>query len=129
MRPTVKQITARSTMAIGGLLILRVGYPRSGRARLSASLPRLRHGQLCRHHQDQLCRHCRWVDSDYWDNQADGPAGGLEPNYLSDRRVTFKHCQDADSDVHVEDSCREDWRDDTTGRAWTVRSVVYGLGS
>lgn len=48
---------------------------------------------------------------------------------MDDRRATFKHYQDDDSEAHVEDSWKESLRHDTTGHPWTGRSVFCELGS
>lgn len=48
--------------------------------------------------------------------------------YLDNRRETLKLYLDDDSGAHIEESWKENLRDDATGRAWTGRIVVYRLG-
>lgn len=60
---------------------------------------------------------------------ADNPAGGPGPNYLNDRRVTFKHHQDTDSEGHFGDFWKDNLEEESAGRVWAGRTVFYELGS
>lgn len=63
------------------------------------------------------------------DNPSDDPVGGPDRNYFGDRRATFKHYQDDGPEVHVEDSWKENLRDDPKGCAWARRTFFYVLAS
>lgn len=61
-------------------------------------------------------RYCNNFRHDHY-HPADNPAGGPDPSYSGERRVTSKYYQDDGSEGRVEDPGTENAKDETTDRA------------